>query len=147
MTHQASAGKALSFQNQFKVLWYSATSGTTTPEQRCEKQKILLDLICSEQCAQPANILAWMMPVIEHNLKNVCRPPYPMAAALETFDMLFQAVQPSARHAAWAHAGSCIATVDIELFERLSAQVVKEKLLAQNEVVVGLGHTPVQRKM
>lgn len=144
----------LSFQDHFKQLWNSVTSTWKTNEQekkakadRPEQQKLLVALIASERCEQPAQVLAHVMGVIEQSSKGARKPAYPMAVALETFEMLFQAVAAPVRHSAWASGGVLLASVDGQLFERLSNQVVKEKLLAQKEIAVGLNQSPTHSKM
>lgn len=143
-----------SVNEHFKHVWRDLTTPARTHSGELknnalqgERQKILIDLITSPRFENPDDALVEIIEIIKNRSVGASRPAYPKELSLHTFERLFQAVDAPVRHSAWAKGGPLLATVDVQLFERFSTQVVKEKLLAQKEVIVGLDQPPAQNKM
>lgn len=144
----------VSINEHFKHVWRDLTTPARTysgelknKDLQGERQKLLIDLITSQRFDKPADALVDLIETIKNRSLGASKPPYPKELSLQTFAMLFQAVDAPVRHGAWATGGPLLATVDVPLFEKFSTQVVKEKLMAQKEVVVGLDQSPAHSKM
>lgn len=111
-------------------------------------QKFLTDMMSRNELQKPAAALTDMLATIKffHNTTHT-RKPFPTQAVLTTFEMLIDAATPDIRRSVFLNNGESISQVHPKLFERLSVQVVKEKLLAQKEIQEGLQHAPAQSKM
>lgn len=111
-------------------------------------QKFLVEMVARGELENPVAIFSEMLGRIKFfKMVSRSRRPYPLHTALNTFEMLMDATTPQIRRSVWLDQGERISQVHPKLFERLSVQVVKEKLLAQKEVQEGLNQAPAHSKM
>ena len=111
-------------------------------------QKFLAEMVSEGRLEKPVEVFSAMLQTIEHFKKIAhSRRVLPIDRVLNTFEILMDATTPQIRRSVWLEHGDRISQVHSKFFERLSNQVVKEKLLAQKEVMDGLEQAPARSKM
>jgi len=148
MAHSRRAGTSSeSFSKVWKIIC-DRSSEQPILDLMPTNQQFLKNLMSHNTLKKPVEAFSDMLKTIEF-FKSVShsRRPFPIDRALDTFEMLMDATNPQTRRSVFLEHGDRISHVHPTLFERLSVQVVKEKLLAQKEIQEGLGQAPAHSKM
>lgn len=111
-------------------------------------QQFLANIVSHNKLENPVDAFSAMLKTIQHYSSILhSRRPFPMDRVLNTFEMVIDAASPQTRRSVFLEHGNSISQVHPQLFERLSIQVLKEKLLAQKEIQDGLHQAPAHSKM